>query len=266
MLVMVNGEVINPDKYNQILESVKLQDHTLTQEEAQDRAVYLTLQNFFVERETNEVFADIPENELNEALRGIKDAQGGEELFYRNLGLTKDDDETIKKDLNQQLKIERFILDLTKDLQPPSDKMAKQYYDKNPLARRKPERRHAYNFVHKFSPNEMPKIFMKMMSMREKVLNGVDFLTLAKKESTCENPDLGYFARGEMVEEFDTIVFSMKVGETSPIFLTQFGYHLVKLIDIEPAKEITFEDAKAEVKEMFLSLKIRLFKASFVTE
>ncbi|HJD45152.1 MAG TPA: peptidylprolyl isomerase [Candidatus Paenalcaligenes intestinipullorum] len=61
--------------------------------------------------------------------------------------------------------------------------------------------------------------------------NGADFAQLARENSNCPSSQqggaLGTFGRGQMVPEFDTVVFSAPVGEVQGPVQTQFGYHLV---------------------------------------
>ena len=60
---------------------------------------------------------------------------------------------------------------------------------------------------------------------------------------------MGYFPRGKMVDEFETVVFSMEPGEVSPVFKTQFGYHVAKVFDRKPKRLLSFEEAKKDVIE-----------------
>lgn len=61
---------------------------------------------------------------------------------------------------------------------------------------------------------------------------GGDFAALAQANSDCpsgqKGGDLGKFARGMMVPEFDEAAFGMEVGATSGVIETEFGYHLIK--------------------------------------
>jgi len=83
--------------------------------------------------------------------------------------------------------------------------------------------------------------------------DGADFIELAKEKSTCssasEGGDLGYFARGQMVKEFEDVAFALDVGEISPVVETQFGYHIIKLLDKKSETTIKLEDAMQDIEE-----------------
>ncbi len=65
--------------------------------------------------------------------------------------------------------------------------------------------------------------------------HGKDFGEVAKAKSLCPSGknggDLGWFGRGMMVKEFETAAFAMKVGEVSKPVKTQFGWHLIKVVE-----------------------------------
>ncbi len=70
----------------------------------------------------------------------------------------------------------------------------------------------------------------------ERIKNGESFEKLAYQYSTDpsakrNNGDLGYFTWGAMVDEFQQAVFSMEPGEVSPPVKSQFGYHIIKVVD-----------------------------------
>lgn len=69
--------------------------------------------------------------------------------------------------------------------------------------------------------------------LKEQIEGGADFAEIAKEHSKCpsgrQGGDLGAFSPGQMVEEFDTIVFNAAVGEVHGPVQTQFGYHLIEI-------------------------------------
>lgn len=82
--------------------------------------------------------------------------------------------------------------------------------------------------------------------------SGADFAELAKKYSEDEGSaknggDLDYFGKGKMVPEFDQVAFTMEPGQTSDLVKTDFGYHIIKLVDKKPAKVSTLPEVRQQI-------------------
>ena len=73
----------------------------------------------------------------------------------------------------------------------------------------------------------------KCTELMEEITKGSDFGDLAKAHSNCpsgqQGGDLGTFAPGTMVPEFDKVVFSAEVGTVQGPIKTDFGYHLLEV-------------------------------------
>lgn len=69
--------------------------------------------------------------------------------------------------------------------------------------------------------------------LKARVEGGESFADLAREHSQCpsgkQGGDLGEFTRGQMVKEFDDVVFSAEVGKVHGPVETQFGYHLIEI-------------------------------------
>ena len=69
--------------------------------------------------------------------------------------------------------------------------------------------------------------------IKKQIENGADFAELAKELSQCpsgkQGGNLGEFAPGQMVKEFDQVVFTEEIGKVHGPVQTQFGYHLIEI-------------------------------------
>lgn len=69
--------------------------------------------------------------------------------------------------------------------------------------------------------------------LKTQIAEGADFAEVAKEHSTCPSGasggELGSFGPGDMVPEFDQVVFSAPVNEVQGPVKTQFGYHLLEV-------------------------------------
>ena len=69
--------------------------------------------------------------------------------------------------------------------------------------------------------------------LKRRIENGEDFAAIASEYSKCPSGqsggDLGEFSPGQMVAEFDRVVFSESLGEVHGPVQTQFGYHLIEI-------------------------------------
>ncbi|MDD4895787.1 MAG: peptidylprolyl isomerase, partial [Atribacterota bacterium] len=76
-----------------------------------------------------------------------------------------------------------------------------------------------------------------------------------KDKSICpsaeQGGDLGYVVRGQMVPAFEEAAFSLEIGELSNIVETEYGYHIIQCNDIQEEKQLTLEEAKENIKNVF---------------
>jgi peptidyl-prolyl cis-trans isomerase D len=88
-------------------------------------------------------------------------------------------------------------------------------------------------------------------TVRQRLLNGEDFAKVAAEVSTDtatkdKGGDLGWFARGTMVPEFDAVAFTLKVGEISQPVKSQFGYHIIQVLahNVVPLSASDYQQAQ----------------------
>ena len=133
-----------------------------------------------------------------------------------------------------------------------SDDQLRAAYSANMDNYRTPDRVHARHILIKTQDkpdSEKKALLAKAEDVLKQVKAGGDFAELAKKYSddpgsAQSGGDLGFLARGQTVPEFDKTIFELKPKEISGIVTTQFGYHIIQVLEKEPAHVKTFEEVK----------------------
>ncbi len=98
------------------------------------------------------------------------------------------------------------------------------------------------------------KSLEKIKEIRSKI-NTKNFSDMAKKETQdpsgkSNGGDLGWFASGRMVPEFEKVAFGLKKGEISEPVKTQFGYHIILVEDKKAAETKPLESVKTELAKI----------------
>lgn len=99
---------------------------------------------------------------------------------------------------------------------------------------------------------EVPKLEAKANDLLKQLKGGADFAELAKKNS--EDPgsgqkggDLGWVTRGQMVKNFEDATFSTPVKQLSGVVKTEYGFHILEVLDKEQARVKPFEEVKNDI-------------------
>lgn len=137
---------------------------------------------------------------------------------------------------------------------------AREFYSENSQRFQRPEQVKASHILIKpdtAEPNADPNQAKAAAKAKAEELlkqikqQGADFATLAKKNSQCPSSanggDLNFFARGQMVPEFEKTAFELKIGQVSDIVETKFGYHIIRLTDRKNAETVEFEQTRDQL-------------------
>jgi len=90
---------------------------------------------------------------------------------------------------------------------------------------------------------------------------GADFAALAKKYSEDDGSkanggDLDYFTKGRMVPEFEQAAFSLQPGQISDLVKSQFGFHIIKVVDKKPAGTRTLDEVRSQIQETLAAQRV----------
>lgn len=154
----------------------------------------------------------------------------------------------------------------------PTDAEIKAYYEQNLDTYNIPEQRHARHILLRTAPEANDETKSSTRKQLEEILakarSGADFAELAKKYSedgsAANGGDLGFFGRGQMVPAFDQAVFALKEGALSDIVETQFGFHIIKVEKIKPARQRQLAEVKDAIVDKLATEQggARAFKAA----
>ncbi|MBW8863313.1 MAG: peptidylprolyl isomerase, partial [Acidobacteria bacterium] len=123
-------------------------------------------------------------------------------------------------------------------------------YKNNEEQYKTPEQVRASHILLKTEGKDDAAVKAKAEEILKQAKSGADFAELAKKNSEDEasaknGGDLDYFGKGRMVPEFDAAVFAMQPGQISDLVKTQYGYHIIKLVDKKPATTRPYPQVRA---------------------
>lgn len=103
------------------------------------------------------------------------------------------------------------------------------------------------------TPEEVDRLRQKAEQLRILIEDGVEFSELAQKYSEGPYRDrggvVGEVSPNEILPELEEIAFGLKTGEVSPVIQTNYGFHMLKALEAEPARKIGFEEAKPLIEE-----------------
>ncbi|WP_243359922.1 peptidylprolyl isomerase [Fundidesulfovibrio terrae] len=135
-----------------------------------------------------------------------------------------------------------------------SDQEAKTYYDANPDKFKHPDMvkaNHLLVLLAQDAKDEDVKAAEKRLadlSARLRKGEALDKVIAAPGQPAVTGGDLGWFAKGTMVPEFEQAAFSLKKGEVSGTVRTQYGLHVIQVVDKKPEGVTPFDEAKEDIK------------------
>ncbi len=127
------------------------------------------------------------------------------------------------------------------------------YYEENMEQYVTPEERKVAHILVKIVDGKDEEAKKRAEAIYQRILSGkINYEeALSKKAENIIANDLGFLARGDMGPEFEKTAFSLKKDELSPVVRTESGYELIKVSEIKPEVQQTFEQAKVQIEENY---------------
>ncbi|MDD5285613.1 MAG: peptidylprolyl isomerase [Desulfuromonadaceae bacterium] len=214
------------------------------------------------------------DKQIDAGLAQAKKRFSKEEDFVKAIRGMEMDEKALREYTRRDLLISNFIESAIAPKVKVTEEEARSFYTQNPDKFARGESLRASHILigvdEKASAEDKKKARDKAEKLRKDVAEGADFATLAKANSTCpsskQGGDLGFFGKGQMVPPFEKAAFALKPGGISDVVETQFGYHIIKLIEKKPAETVQFKEAQARIEEFLKGQKINAAVREYISE
>jgi peptidyl-prolyl cis-trans isomerase C len=195
------------------------------------------------------------EKEINESIEQIKTSlPPGQKIadFLKENRLTK---EKFNEDIAFTIKVKQLVkIDLGNKVKPSAKEISK-FYNENKDKFVVPESVHVRHILVVIEQTDDEKIKAekkaKIENLHKQLLDGADFAEVARKNSDCPSKenggDLGIIKKGETVKQFEDAAFSQEKNVIGPVVNTEYGHHIIQVIDHNKEKTTTMDESKSKI-------------------
>jgi parvulin-like peptidyl-prolyl isomerase len=183
---------------------------------------------------------------IEETLRTLQLQPAGQATCRTAVGA-----EDLRKDVEIRMRVDRLLEKTTSKIAPPKHKEVIDYYRKNKEQFRRPELVRAGHIVKNVDESvDEATALAAIQKVQEELKGGVIFEELADRYSDCagNRGELGWVSRGQMVPEFEDVIFSLRDNEVSDIFRTVFGFHIAKVYERKPEGFSDFSEVREAIE------------------
>lgn len=195
-----------------------------------------------VEKESKTLNIEVTQAEIEEELASYITVMSGEEEFNKFLDSNNMTKEFFVDNLRKEILLEKHKESIFKDLKV-TDKETEKYF-----------KEHEEDLVVVKASHILVKTEEEGRVVLDRLNSGEEFSKIAEElsidqASATQGGDLGYFAKGNMIAEFEKAAFALNVGEVSDLVKTEVGYHVIKLEDKKDTYDALKDDISLLLKE-----------------
>lgn len=198
------------------------------------------------------------DDEAKKEVEGLRARFPTAEAFQQALTAQGITEKELLDEARKQLLVQKFVESKILAEVNVTDAAAKDFYDKNQAQMKRPEQVHARHILIRADATapeaDKQKAKAKAEDLLARAKKGEDFAKLAAENSDdpgskANGGDLSWFGPGQMVEPFDKAVFALQPNQFSPVVETQFGYHVIQVLEKKAESTVPFEEAKDRISQ-----------------
>ena len=281
IVAVINQEAITLSELEKSVKNIKVEIQAADRLEKREKilTVYRQVLNQLVDeklidQEVKKAGVKVTSKEIEATLEDVRHRNGlTQEMLEKTLtkdGITL---EAFKKEIEKKIQRMKVINHSLKVELKPSERELRDFYEKNADRYRGTE---SYRTSHILfhvpkgaTDEEIRKIRKDCQKVLEKIRKGEDFgemaLLYSEDTSAKDRGDLGYFKRGELLPAFEKEALRLQVGEVSGIIRTQFGFHIIKLVERKGGQPLPFESVKEDVQKDYYEKEMEKAFRQFLT-
>ena len=262
VLARVNGETVTKSDFDRAVQAVEARAGGPIPADQRDRVLRGVLDQLIgykvLAQETKARNIAVPDAEIDARINQIRGQFPNEEAFTAMLAQRKLTLEQVKSDARQDMAISKMIeAEIAAKIAVKPEQVT-DFYAKNPDQFKEGESVRASHILIAVPKGADAAAKAQARAKAEGVLKdvkaGKDFAALAKEHSAdpgsaAQGGDLGFFQQGQMVGPFNDAAFSLAPGAISDVVETDFGFHIIKVVEKKPGRTIPLDDVKPQVEQ-----------------
>ena len=255
-----NGQFIGEQRYTQLLQSQNVPPAAY-EEDVRRQILIERLQSAITQ------WVDVSDEEIADEYRRRNEKVRVDVVAFRGDEFRDDvevadadvealyDQESAAYQVSEKRKLKFLLIDESAlaDGITPTDAEVQDQYDFNISQYSTEGQVRARHILLRIDEQDEAEVEARAMDLATQALNGADFGELAREHSddsatAAQGGDLGMFARGRMVAEFEAVAFELDVDEISDPVKSQFGFHVIQVTEKQEASVQPLADVRTEIE------------------
>jgi hypothetical protein len=258
MAIIVNGERIEDREVEREMERLRpSHERAFADMETDERENQLhtwsrenVIEGVLLRQEARRTVGKVPPADIEAAFARLREQCGKPEDLHKQFSV--DSDDKIREMIELQMQVQRKVGQVHAAAPEPSDSEIHEYYKQNKEQFRSGEQVRVAHIVKYVNWQTDEATARETMTQAHREIEaGAPFETVVDRYTDCADSggDLGYVMRGQMVEEFEDVVFNLSVGQVSDVFRTRFGFHIARVYDRKPPAVPELKDIREQVAQ-----------------
>ena len=215
----------------------------------------------------------IPDSDVDARMKEVLMQFPSEDVFKQMLAQQSSSIERFRSEQRDDLAIAKMLADAINGKITPTAEQLSEFYKNNPERFKQGERVKASHILVKVDQGAdeatKTKARQKAEGLLKQIRAGGDFAALAKANSedpgsAIQGGDLGYFSPGQMVPQFNDVAFKLAPGAVSDLVETQFGFHIIKVVDKQAGRTVTLDEVKPQLTQFLENQNRQRESAAFI--